>query len=404
MKRGYFFLLAICAGIAVFSGCAKESRLSEQKDVRQQKNDVEQRTVKPTSGVDVVDVGEQEEKEGVTDYLKSLVGKKHIKFLKTVAENTVLVIAGGETWAEARFVDIEKRQLLSVTKHISQGIGYRCQSYRDHIVLYTEELRGSGFYYIFDDQYRLTHTMDIGKKTGSRAGTFDSTVCVLPGKKKIVSEKTVGGKKNCYQLKLSDYSLKKGKTVYQAAEDQTGCVIAMSEMAAGVGEDVIFFLGDYYKENGEQSRNCYGCLDLNTGKMSIQHDPQTEQWYSKGMLVAGESAYFYDGMVIEDNYTGKVYCVDPSGKTDIWKLKNMREGDNLILSDGGKYLVTYYIDNVKEDSDKTRIHIYDKETKKEVAQKVLDKFVYDLNVFDDGRILATYCGDSDMEVMESEWK
>lgn len=46
MKRGYFLLLALSAGIAACSGCAKKSQEPERKEVRQEEGKEEEKTVK----------------------------------------------------------------------------------------------------------------------------------------------------------------------------------------------------------------------------------------------------------------------------------------------------------------------------------------------------------------------
>ena len=418
MKRGYFLLLALCIGSLMFSGCTKKSQEPEKKEVRQEKSNTEQRAVKSDdNSKDSIaeleekdskgDLEESKDQGNVKDYLNSVIQGKNILLMEPVEENTTLILTEEKAGVEAQVIDISERKLLSVTKKISQGKAYQCQRYKDHFILQVTKRGKTGMiypiYYIFDSKYQMKDILDIGKKRGDDAEMYEE--CILPGKKKIIYEEEIVGKRNYYQLGLSNYSLKKGKKIYQVDGKKTNCTHGMEEMIAGTGEEVIFYRGLFYKNMNEQTRSCYGCLDLKSGKMTMRHEVKTEQEESKGMLVVGDEAYFYDGMVVEEeNYTGKVYCMDSFGKTTVWKLKNKREGERIISSDGGKYLATYYIDNEKEDSYKTIIHIYDRKTKKEMAKKVLNKSVSDLNIFDNGMILVTYFGDTKTHLLEADWK
>lgn len=421
MKRGYFLLLTLCAGIAACSGCAKKSQEPERKEVRQEKGKEEEKTVKtddpknkddgtvPENHASEGDGKKSGEQGSVLDYLNSVIQEKNILLMESVAENTLLVVTEEKVGAEARFIDISERKILSVTRKMIRGIGYECQSYKNHFILQVRKKGNMGFYpiyYVFDHRCQMTDTIDIKKRRGDDADRYDAE-CILPSKKKIVYEQEILGNEKYYQLRLGGYSLKKGKKIYQVNGNKTNCTQGMEEMVAGVGEEVIFYRGNFYKDINEQARNCYGCFDLKSGKMTMRHEAKTEREYSKGMLVAGDEAYFYDGGIVEEeNYTGKVYCMDSSGKTNVWKLKNKREGECVIVSDGGKYLATYYLDNEneKEDSYKTVVHIYDRKTKKEMAEKVLKVYAEHLNIFDNGMILARYSEDMKTLLMEASWK
>ncbi len=419
MKRGYLLFLTLCVGIMTCSGCTKKNQELEKKEVRQEKGKEQQNATK-TGEKDNKDDGKKtDDKNGMGDvkkgknqgdvlgYLKGIIGEKHVLLMEPVAENILLVVTEKKAGAEVRVVDISEKKILSATKKVHQGIGYRCQSYKSHFILRVLTRQDAGIYpiyYIFDHRYQMTDTIDVRKERGDEADNYGG-VCILPGKKKTVFEKEKFGKEDYYELRIGNYSLEKGRKIYRVDGNRTNCTHGMEEMAAGTDESTIFYLGRFYKDMNEQTRNCYGCLDIKSGKITMRHEERTEQEYSKKMLVVGDEAYFYDGLIVEDeNYTGKVYCMDASGKTEVWKLKNKREGECIISSDGGKYLATYYIDDEKENTYKTVVHIYDRKTKKEMAKKVLNVYADQINIFDDGRILATYADNVKTCLMETEWK
>lgn len=393
-----FFICLIC------TSCVNINEVSSIKESEVIKEDSKKVKGKKDSSDDINDETTMvNENSTLVKAIKQQIGQSALLDMCTVSENVVLILIQDGENGKGYFFDIGTKKNIAVIENVPLASEFRVSCYPENIVL----LASSGECFVFDEKYVLQEKFNTYNKF--YFGMMKS-ICVLPKSKKLIYSKDVLGEKFLWCMYSVGYTNKDKKRILalEQGAKNLNYVNSCTNVAVSDDETYLFFQGGYCSTVNEQEKYCYGYYDIKSEKIKVYYDERTEKIAAKNMLLAGEEAYFYDGMLEEKDYTGNIYCIGQNGNQTTWKLHDKREGENVILSDKENYIITYYWKDEDTEKRQTIINIYNRKKFERVSTIKINKYLHDVLVFENGVVVGLgmeYKGKKIENVfVQREWK